>query len=681
MHWIDWVIMILPLIVSLGIALYSRRFVRSVADFMAGGRNAGRYLICTARSTQGSGAVVLVALFQIFAVAGFSMTWWGQVAVPVGLLVAISGFVIYRYRQTRAMTIGQFFEMRYSRRFRLFAGGLAFFAGLINFGIIPVIGARFMVNFLGLPQYLPLGSLHVPTHLVLMAFFLTVCVITTTFGGQIAVLLTDCAEGMFSQIFYVVIALVLMIVFFSWHDTQAVLLNTPPGKSLVNPFDSFSLKDFNIWYVMMGIAVGVYSTMAWQNSHAFNSSGASPHEARMGGILGNWRGFAISVMITVLAVCALTYLDSPAGGAAVTAELSKISDPGTANQMRIPVALSQLLPIGLKGMLLAICLMGIIAGDGIHLHSWSSIFIQDVVVPLRKKPFTLEQHLKMLRTAIVGVAVFVFIFGAIFPQTEYVAIWFQVTQAVFTGGAGAAIIGGLYWKRGTTAGAWVGFITGSALSVGGITVRIIYQEVLGREFMWNGMQIGFFSCVAAVLAYVTVSLLTCRKPHNMDQLLHRGTYAVAETDEAAGGAPVVAVAALPEKKVGWFSRMWGIDEQFSRSDRWVTLGIFCWSITWFVVFVVGSIAYLIHPWSAAAWANFWFVQAICLPLLIGIVTTVWFTIGSIHDLRIFFRRLREEKVDLHDDGAVKSSPVEDSAATAEKNEAEELDPSGAARVV
>ncbi|MHB9139031.1 MAG: sodium:solute symporter family protein [Victivallaceae bacterium] len=643
MHIVDWLIMTLPLLICAVIALYSRRFVRSVADFMAGGRNAGRFLICTARSEQGAGAVVFVAVFQMFAISGFTLSWWGQLSVPVSLLIAISGFVIYRYRQTRALTLGQFFEMRYSRNFRLFAGSLAFFAGLINFGVIPVIGARFMTNFLGLPHTVLVLGWQAQTHLLLMAIFLTICVLMTTFGGQIAVLLTDCAEGMFTQIFYSVIAVALVIFFFSWTETRAVLLDTAPGKSLVNPFDSFSLKDFNIWYVMMGLFVGVYSTMAWQNSHAFNASGATPHEARMGMILGRWRSFAGGVMITLLSVCALTYLHSSVGNAAVQSELSKITDACTADQMRIPVALSHMLPIGLKGMLLSICLMGIIAGDGIHLHSWSSIFIQDVVVPMRKKPFTLKQHLLLLRLSILGVAVFAFIFGAIFPQTEYVAIWFAVTQAVFTGGAGAAIIGGLYWKRGTAAGAWVGFLTGSVLSVGGIVTRIYFQRVLGHEFILNGMQIGFIASLAAVVAYVFVSLLTCRKPHNMDQLLHRGAYAVEPESDSAE---------LIRPKISWFNRLWGIDDQFSRSDRWITLGIFWWSITWFVVFVIGSIAYLIHPWSSEVWANFWFVQAICMPLGIGVVTTVWFTIGCIRDLRVFFRRLHEEKIDLHDDGVV-----------------------------
>ncbi len=646
MHIVDWLIMILPLVICAGIALYSRRFVRSVADFMAGGRNAGRFLICTARSEQGAGAVVFVAAFQVFAVGGFTLSWWGQLSVPVSLLIAISGFVIYRYRQTRALTLGQFFEMRYSRNFRLFAGGLAFFAGLINFGIIPVIGSRFMVNFLGLPQAVLILGWQVQTYLLLMAFFLTICVVVTTFGGQIAVLLTDCAEGMFTQIFYAVIAITLVVFFFSWVETRAVLLDTAPGKSLVNPFDSFSLKDFNIWFVLMGIFVSTYSTMAWQNSHAFNASGATPHEARMGMILGRWRGFAGSVMITLLAVCALTYLHSATGSAVVQADLNKITDPSTVDQMRIPVALSHMLPVGLKGMLLSICLMGIIAGDGIHLHSWSSIFIQDVVVPMRKKPFSLKQHLLLLRLAIVGVAVFVFIFGAIFPQTEYVTIWFQITMAVFTGGAGAAIIGGLYWKRGTTAGAWVGFLTGSGLSVGGIITRIYFQRVLGYEFILNGMQIGFIACLAAVTLYIIVSLLTCKKPHNMDKLLHKGAYAVEPEGDVDDLIPA---------KINWLNRILGMDDQFSRSDRWITLGIFWWSITWFLVFVAGSIAYLVHPWSSAVWADFWFVQAICMPLAIGVATTVWFTIGCFHDLRVFFRRLHEEKIDLHDDGVVENS--------------------------
>lgn len=70
-----------------------------------------------------------------------------QSSDPVGIIVALSGFVTYRFRQTRAMTLAQFFELRYSRKFRLFAGMLGFFAGIMNFGIIPAVAHASLFTF------------------------------------------------------------------------------------------------------------------------------------------------------------------------------------------------------------------------------------------------------------------------------------------------------------------------------------------------------------------------------------------------------------------------------------------------------------------------------------------------------------------------------------------------------
>ena len=694
MHLVDWLIMLLPLIICTGIAIYSRKYVKSVADFMAGGRNAGRFLISTARSEQGAGAVVFVATFQGFYQCGFSLNWWGNIAVPVGLLLMTTGYVIYRYRETRALTLGQFFEMRYSRKFRLFTGVLGFFAGIVNFGLLPIVGAKCMVYLLGLPlqytllslassflpgSFLPslmeLSQQHtflsytIPTDLTLMAIFLSLCVLTTTTGGQISVLLTDCAEGMFSQLFYTIIGVVVLFAYFKWDATRAMLLDTAPGKSLVNPFDAFGIKDFNIWMVLMGIVSGnFYRTIAWQNSHAFNSSGASPHEARMGGVLGRWRGFAQGVMVTLLAVCAMTYLHNDEGRTAVQLVLDGIKDTATQDQMRMPTALSLFLPIGIKGMLLSICVMGIISGDGIHLHSWGSILIQDVIMPFRRKPLTPKQHLTLLRFSIVGVALWAFCFGAIFPQTKYVQFWWAVTEAIFIGGAGVAVVGGLYWNRGTVYGAWSGLFVGSSMAVGGILADLYCRKILpvGQEwivfgiqlseegkqaFLLNGVQVSFFSGIAACLAYGVVSLLTCREKFNMDKLLHRGAYSV--EPQGPADAP-----AAKGQRPPWVHRVLGIDAQYNRMDRIITLSIFWWSMFWFFVFIAGTILYLLVRRSGhdsdlnGYWATYYLITGIYLPLIIGAGTTVWFTIGCWHDMRIFFQRLNEEKVNVLDDGTV-----------------------------
>ena len=45
MHWLDYIIVLVPLCVVFGLAFYSKRYVRGVADFLAAGRVAGRYVI------------------------------------------------------------------------------------------------------------------------------------------------------------------------------------------------------------------------------------------------------------------------------------------------------------------------------------------------------------------------------------------------------------------------------------------------------------------------------------------------------------------------------------------------------------------------------------------------------------------------------------------------------------
>jgi hypothetical protein len=146
----------------------------------------------------------------------------------------------------------------------------------------------------------------------------------------------------------------------------------------------------------------------------------------------------------------------------------------------------------------------------------------------------------------------------------------------------------------------------------------------------------------------------------MDRLLHRGIYAV-EADSP------VALAKPARKRFSLYSIV-GITDQFTRQDRWITLSIFGWHFTWFLVFIVvtGLSVMGLLRWSNNTWADYYIATGIFLPLLIGVVTTVWFTIGCTRDLRVFFRRLKEQAVDVQDDGTVKhdEEPAESLAAAA-----------------
>ena len=118
----------------------------------------------------------------------FTSIFWGLMEGPAMIIIALSGWVIYRYRQTRAMTLAQFFEMRYSRRFRVFAGLVAFGSGIINYGIFPAVAARFFIAMCGLPDAVMIGETTIGTFPLLMGLMLGIALLFVFIGGQVAVI-------------------------------------------------------------------------------------------------------------------------------------------------------------------------------------------------------------------------------------------------------------------------------------------------------------------------------------------------------------------------------------------------------------------------------------------------------------------------------------------------------------
>lgn len=664
MHTLDWIVFIIPLVIILAVGVITHRHMKSVAHFVSGGRVGGRYLLAVAKGEMQAGAVVFVAMWEIFAQSGFVPGWWSLITGPVGLVVAIFGFVIYRFRETKAMTLAEFFEIRYSRNFRSFTGVLGFCAGVINFGIIPAVGARFMVYFLQLPPEVAIFGRALPTYVPLMAVFLSISLLLTISGGLITLMVTDCLEGIFSQLIYIVlIAGVLWIV--PWSDMAEAIGERPANHSMVNPFDAWAVQDFNLWYVLMGVVLSVYGTMAWQNSGAYNAAGATPHEARMGGLLGRWRELGKAAVVVLLAAGAIAFLQHPGYSEASQAArdaIAGIESEQIRKQMTIPVALSHLLPVGVKGALCAVLLMGIFGGDSTHLHSWGGILAQDVILPRLKKAPGPKAHIRLLRGCIIGVAVFAFLFGIFFQSTEYIVMWFAVTTAVYVGGAGAAIIGGLYWKKGTTAGAWAAMAAGVVLSGGGIFAYKLWgADFLSRglralgipvpDFTLNGIQISFFTMLIAVSLYIAVSLLTCRREFPLNRMLHRDELPLDEN-----GRPVA------PKRPWTLGRIIGVNKDFTWGDKWIAGGLFVWSLVWFGVMLSGTAWNLIgqsgwiswiKPWSNQTWVTYWHIKAIGLPILFTVVTGLWFTWGGLHDIRALFRSLKSYKIDDSDNGTVR----------------------------
>jgi SSS family solute:Na+ symporter len=694
MHWIDWCI-VLGLLVGITVAgVATRKCIQSVADFLAANRCAGRYLLCISQGTAGLGSISIIAFFEMYYKAGFTADWWMLMMTPLALIIALSGWVIYRYRETRVMTMAQFFEVRYSKGVRVYAGILGWLAGIINFGIFPAVGARFMIYFCGFPHY-PVHILGRDIDLVyagVMVVMLSIALFFVFIGGQIAIMVTDFIQGVFTNIVFIII-LGAIFWMFDWSTIIDTLRQAPADASLIQPYHTSKVEGFNIFYFLIGAFTYVYGWKAWQGSQGYNASARTAHEAKMAGILGEWRGLVFSVVAMFLPIGAYVIMHQ-GGYEQVVAEamgvLDGIPNPQIREQMTVPVVLSKALPVGMIGLLCATMLAANTATHDTYLHSWGSIFVQDVILPFRKRPFTPKQHMRLLKFSIFFVAVFIFFFSLLYEQNDLIFMFFAITGAIYIGGAGSLIIGGLYWKHGSTGGAWAALTIGWVIAVGGMIMRLIWKDTFypwmvsdapwlldmlkmvlegisthvwsinwkvgPDEFPLDGQWVNFFAMSLSIVGYITCSLVSWlfskRPAFNMERMLHRGKYAIKSDHDREDVKPVSGLrAVLPTG-------------EFSLGDKCIYYGKLAWTFAWFILFIIGTVQFigarngLWGHLSEDHWVMYW-EWRLCLMLLLGVGTIIWFLIGGIIDTSRLFKTLGSLKRDLGDVGIVARQAVED----------------------
>ena len=205
------------------------------------------------------------------------------------------------------------------------------------------------------------------------------------------------------------------------------------------------------------------------------------------------------------------------------------------------------------------------------------------------------------------------------------------------------------------------------------------------KFPINSIEISFIAGLTAAILYIVLSLLTCKEPFNLEQLLHRGRYALHANDGTAGAtndggvsrhmtndeqtsnsslSPKTARHSRAErapsseghpsfaKRV--LAHLVGITPEFTREDRIIAwLGFFKHMVwDWVVAFLLCSIAAKVFHWGVREWAMRCFVVVLVVPICINIVTTVWFTWGTVRDLGRLFRDLSARKRNDLDNGMV-----------------------------
>ena len=301
--------MTVPFAAVLGLAIYAKRYARDAVDFLAAGRAAGRYVICVGDVAAGLSVITLVANCEATYRCGSAMGFWNIITMPLGMFMGLFGYCTYRWRASRALSFGQFLEMRYSKSMRVFCAVLRNLAEMVTNAIGPAIAANFFIYFLGLPHRIHILGINLPCFAVIVGLCLVFAMVAVWPAGRISLLITDTAQGLLSYPIFVIVAGYIFLKF-NWGETmEPVMLNRVPGESFLNPFDISKLRDFNMFALGVTVMATIIQRASWFGNDTTNSA-KTPHEQKMAGVLGSWRnGFAYTMLglVTLLIITVMNH--------------------------------------------------------------------------------------------------------------------------------------------------------------------------------------------------------------------------------------------------------------------------------------------------------------------------------------------------------------------------------------
>ena len=497
---LDWVIVILYPLISVGIGIYVRKFVKNMRDFVTAGRNLGLWLgVATMTGTE-LGLITVMYSAQKGFTGGFAAFHIAVAAMIATFMVGLTGFIVYRLREMKVLTIPEFYEKRFDRKTRILGGIMMVLGGILNMGLFLKVGSIFIVGITGLSA----TSWALPA---VMIFLITLVLIYTVLGGMISVVIADYVQ-------FVVLSISLLTITFitisrlGWYNIFHTVQNAM-GTAGFDP--TVAENGFGWEYILWMFFLGLVSCAIWPTAVARALSMESPNVVKR-----QYMFTSVSYLIRFLipyfwGIAAFVFIfnDStfmnlffPAGYP--PPEILPDGVVAVDNLYSMPFFLGKILPAGLIGLVTAGMLAAFMSTHDSYLLCWSTSLTQDVIAPIYKtmgKPLSSKRKVNLSRVFIVMIGGFVLYWGLFYSGDEDIWDYMAVTGAIYFTGAFALLLGGLYWKRASSTGAFMALI-GGIIAIAGLKP---VQAVLGIDM--SSARVGLTSIIATVLLMVFGSLL------------------------------------------------------------------------------------------------------------------------------------------------------------------------------
>jgi len=472
------------LAVMIAVGLAASRYMRTLDDFVLGGRRLGPWVAAISERASGESAWFLLGLPAAAYGAGFS-EYWDVIGIACGILFSWTFIAIPLRRASErlgALTLPDYFELRFRDRTRLLR--------LISMAVILLFYTAYVAaQFVGAGKILN-ETFNVPPVWGLVIAALVV-VFYTLMGGFLAVAWTDLLQGLMMA--GVAVLLPLISLFYIGGPATLVQEIAVRGPDFLSMSGGQTGAAFLFGVVVGGLSWG-FGYLGQPHLLTRYMAIRKTSELRRGG--------AIAMGWTLV-----SYWGAPMIGIMGVAVLGpELADPDTV----MPALAIKLLPDWIAGLMIAGATAAMMSTADSQLLVASSTIVEDIYVRLFRKKSGGKRLVLFSRLATIGVAAIAFALAwnaLTRPSGEGSLIDTMVAYAWTGLGAsfGPPLVLGLWWKRTTRNGALAGM-------VGGMVATVAWQN---SETLQGLLDIK----AAAVLisaALVALVSLQGRPPHSSE---------------------------------------------------------------------------------------------------------------------------------------------------------------------
>lgn len=466
--YLDIGVLVVYLILSRVIPLWLSRGTTEDADgFFLGGRNFIWPLIgfsLFATNMSGASFIGLAGAGYNQGVSVYSYEWMAAI-----ILIIFIFFILPFYLRSGVFTLPEFLEKRYDKRSRRVFSGVNIFFNMFIDAAAALYAGALVIQTLFPEISLWMGVLA----LALLAGVLSI------FGGLGAVVISDTIQAVVLIIGGIIVSVAAYSAIPSW---DAMVQAAPPGAlSIIQPMDDPNLPWPGLFTGVL--IIGIYYWTTNQLIVQRTLGAKSLNHGRWGSI------FAGFLKLTILFIMILP-------GTMALVLYPDLQNP----DLVFPTLVFDLLPVGVRGIILAALVAAITSTVDSILNSASTMVTMDFVKPF--KPSITDKALVKVGQVTTVIVMTVAVIWA--PQIKQFPTLWDYLQSVLsytTPPIVVTFLGGIMWRRANRHGAFFTLLIGISVGV----VGLIANEVLG----WSDIQFLYaagISFLGSIVLLVSISL-------------------------------------------------------------------------------------------------------------------------------------------------------------------------------